>query len=100
MESNYNQDLSLKSVAAEIHLSTAYFSRLFSAQLGKSFSEYLTGIRLRHAQTMLVQTDKSVMDIALETGYCNGDYLSALFKAKIGMPPTEYRKKSQNHTVC
>lgn len=93
MESNYNKNLTLEALAQKVHLSTAYFSRLFSAQLGKSFSEYLGDIRLRHVQTLLTQSNKSVMDIAMETGYCNGDYLSAQFKKKVGMPPSEYRKQ-------
>lgn len=93
MESNYGQNLTLEELAQKAHLSTAYFSRLFSAQLGKSFSEYLGDIRLRHVQILLTQSDKSVMDIAMETGYCNGDYLSAQFRKKVGMTPSEYRKK-------
>lgn len=92
MEANYDKNLTLEELAQKAHLSTAYFSRLFSAQLGKSFSEYLSSIRLRHAQTLLTQSDKSVMDIAMETGYCNGDYLSAQFKKRVGMTPSEYRK--------
>ncbi|MBD5538342.1 MAG: AraC family transcriptional regulator [Lachnospiraceae bacterium] len=93
METNYGKNLTLEELAQKAHLSTAYFSRLFSAQLGKSFSEYLGDIRLRHVQILLTQSDKSVMDIAMETGYCNGDYLSAQFRKKVGMTPSEYRKK-------
>lgn len=93
METHYARNLTLEELAGNAHLSTAYFSRLFSAQLGKSFSEYLVDIRLRHVQILLAESDKSVMDIAMETGYCNGDYLSAQFKKKTGMTPSEYRKQ-------
>lgn len=93
METHYARNLTLEELAGNAHLSTAYFSRLFSAQLGKSFSEYLSDIRLRHVQMLLTRSDKSVMDIAMETGYCNGDYLSAQFKKKTGMTPSEYRKQ-------
>lgn len=93
METHYAKNLTLEELAGNAHLSTAYFSRLFSAQLGKSFSEYLGDIRLRHVQMLLAESDKSVMDIAMETGYCNGDYLSAQFKKKTGMTPSEYRKQ-------
>ncbi len=82
METHYAKNLTLEELAGNAHLSTAYFSRLFSAQLGKSFSEYLGDIRLRHVQMLLA-----------ETGYCNGDYLSAQFKKKTGMTPSEYRRQ-------
>lgn len=93
IESYYNQNPTLEELAKIANLSAAYFSRLFHAQLGMSCSEYINNVKLRHVQTMLEQTDKSIMDIALETGYCHGDYLSAQFKKKIGISPTEFRKK-------
>ncbi len=92
METHYARSLTLEKLAARAHLSPAYFSRLFSAQLGKSFSEYLAEIRLRHVQTLLARSNKTVTDIAMETGYCSGDYLSTQFKKRIGMTPSEYRR--------
>lgn len=91
IETCYNQNVSLKKAAQKAHLSTGYFSRLFSAQLGMSFTDYLNKVRLRHVQIQLTQTDKSIMDIALDTGYCHGDYLSAKFKKSTGMTPSAFR---------
>lgn len=100
IEQNYNQSIGLATVAKEVNLSEAYFSRLFSSQLQMSFSEYLSNVRLRHAQAMLIQTDKSIMDIALSTGYCHGDYLSTQFKNKIGVTPSAFRKmQKENHSI-
>lgn len=96
IEKNYDKALTLDLLAGQAHLSNAYFSRLFSAQLGMSFSEYLSNIRIHHVQKMLAKTDQSVMEIALSCGYCHGDYLAAQFKAKTGMTPSEFRKKSRN----
>lgn len=93
IENNYDRKLTLHTLAKQAHLSDAYFSRLFSAQLGLSFTEYLNHVRIRHVQAMLTQTDKSIMEIALACGYCHGDYLSAQFKQKIGLTPSEFRSK-------
>ena len=82
-------------MAAEAGFSTAYFSRLFKAQLGVPFSEYLTNVRIRHVQELLAQTDKSISEIALETGSCNGDYLAARFKQKVCMTPSAFRKSGK-----
>ena len=73
----------------------SYFSRLFRAQLGMSFTEYLSNVRIRHVSALLAQTNKSIMQIALETGYCHGDYMATQFKSKVGMTPTEFRRKSK-----
>lgn len=92
INSQYAQNISLKELAHASGLSAAYMSRLFHAQLGTSFSDYLTNTRIYHATILLSQTRKSVTEIALETGFCSGDYLSAQFKAKIGLTPTQFRK--------
>ncbi len=88
----FNNPITLESVAHSIGLSTAYFSRLFHSQLGKSFSDYLCDVRIVHAKTLLIRSSKSIMEIALESGFCNGDYLSTQFKKKTGMTPTAFRK--------
>ena len=93
VEDHYALNPSLEETAAVAGFSAAYFSRLFSSQLGMSYTEYLDSIKIRHAQVLLAQTKKSVMEIAEETGYCHGNYLNSQFKKKVGMTPGEYRKK-------
>ena len=78
------------------HFSNSHFSRLFSSQLGMSFTEYLSNVRIGHVKRLLLQTSKSIMEIALDTGYCHGDYLSNQFKIKTGITPLEFRNKSKN----
>ncbi|MCR4922387.1 MAG: AraC family transcriptional regulator [Lachnospiraceae bacterium] len=95
IEESYASDLTMEDMALEAGFSTAYFSRLFKAQLGLPFSKYLTNVRIRHVEELLSQTDKSISEIALETGFSNGDYLCSRFKQRVGLSPTEYRKKSR-----
>lgn len=95
IETHYDDKLTLEHVANVAHLSTAYFSRLFAEQLGMPYSEYLSNVRIRHAKVLLAQTNKSIMDIALETGYCNGDYLSTQFKKSTGLTPSKFRKAAK-----
>lgn len=92
IETNYHLNPSLEEVARASNLSTGYFSRLFHAQLGVSYTRYLNNVRIRHVKILLTHTNKSIMEIALETGYCNGDYLSAQFKKITGMTPRDFRK--------
>lgn len=92
MEQHYQENPSLAAVALLAGYSASHFSRLFHAQLGKSYSEYLTRIRIRHVQHLLLNTKKSVTEIALETGYLHTGNLSEQFKQQTGMTPLQYRK--------
>ena len=92
MEQHYQDNPSLETVALLSGYSASHFSRLFHTQLGKTYSEYLTGIRIRHVQALLLNTKKSVTEIALETGYLHTGNLSGQFKQQTGMTPLQYRK--------
>lgn len=93
MEKHYSEHLSLETVAGISGFSPAHFSKVFQAQLGKPYSEYLSDIRLRHVQELLLTTNKSITEIALETGYTYPGNLTEQFKRKTGMTPLAYRKQ-------
>ena len=101
MEDHYKEQPSMEEVAQYTGFSAGYFSRLFHAQLGMTYSTYLNNIQIRHVQILLSTTNMSIMDIAHETGYCHGEYLSAQFKKRTGMTPSQYRKNciAKNDTV-
>lgn len=93
MEEHYKTQPPMEEVAQHVGFSAGYFSRLFHSQLGITYSAYLNNIQLRHVQNLLTGTNMSIMEIAHETGYCHGDYLSAQFKKKVGMTPSQFRKQ-------
>lgn len=97
MENNYKSQPPMEEVAQHVGFSAGHFSRLFHSQLGITYSAYLNNIQIRHVQILLTTTNMSIMDIAHETGYCHGDYLSAQFKKKVGMTPSQYRKIKPLH---
>ena len=98
LEQNYAENVKLSDAAKQIGFSEGHFSRLFSSQVGTSFSNYLINIRLRHAKELLINTDCSVSEIALRTGFGSGDYLSASFSKYEGLTPTSFRKKLKEAT--
>ncbi len=93
IEKNYMKPIKIEDASAVSGYSPSYFSRLFSNQLGTAFSEYLCITRLKHVQNMLLTTDKSVMDIALECGFSYPGNMTAAFKKEFGMTPLQFRKK-------
>jgi AraC-like DNA-binding protein len=68
------------------------FSRFFSRYLGRGFAEYLLLTRLKKAAMLLSQTDKSITDIAMETGFSTASYFIQRFKEYQGMTPKRFRK--------
>lgn len=92
IEENYSNDsLSLNEVATAIDVSPNYFSGLFSAEMNKTFIEYVTDKRMEKAKKLLRTTDKHTRDISLEVGYRDSHYFSFVFKKTQGITPREYR---------
>ena len=97
MEKNYKNNIKIEDAASISGYSVSYFSRLFNAQLGIAFSDYLCNIRLKHVQYKLLTTDKSVTDISLECGFSYPGNMTNAFRSKFGMTPLQFRKQSSSH---
>ena len=92
MENNFQDEkLTLNSVACATNVSPNHFSALFSQEMGQTFIEYLTGLRMKRAKELLRCTDKRSGEIAYEVGYNDSHYFSFLFKKTQGCTPSEYR---------
>ncbi len=90
---NYNQDISLNKLAEAVGMNPYYLSHLFRKEMGTSFLEYLTSVRISIAKSLLKQTDMSIMDICLEVGYQDPSHFAKIFKKLERMHPTAFRKK-------
>ncbi|OEH91950.1 helix-turn-helix domain-containing protein [Bacillus solimangrovi] len=88
----YHEDLSIKKVANKVHLSHTYFSRLFKKELGISFVEYVTNIRIKRAKWLLSHTNDTIEAIAAQVGFNTPNYFSSIFKKHVGVSPSEYRE--------
>lgn len=89
--SESNNDISLKTIAAEFNVSPAYLGQLFKSQTGKFFNDFLTSVRLEYSKKLIVETDMKVSDIAIQAGFSSQTYFNRLFKRVHGTSPREYR---------
>lgn len=87
-----DEEISLNRVAHAANVSANHFSALFSQNMGQTFIEYLTSLRMDKAKELLRCTSKRSSEIAGEVGYKDAHYFSYLFKKTQGMTPSEYRK--------
>ncbi len=89
---NYMNDIGLDDVAKLVCLNPSYVSGIFRKKAGENFSEYLINHRIETAKEMLIDVKYKIVDISQMVGYNDSKYFSRIFKKKVGVNPTEYRK--------
>lgn len=97
LKQHLTEPLTLASMANTFHMSEKYFSRYFRNATGQTFTAYLNTIRVTHACTLLLETDHTVLEIALECGYENVSYFIRLFHTFMHCTPLQYRLLHQNN---
>ncbi|GAE32501.1 response regulator transcription factor [Alkalihalobacillus hemicellulosilyticus] len=88
----HESGLTLETIARELHVSSAYLSRLFKQQVGVSFVHALTKLRMKKAMQLLHSTDLTINEISQQVGYETQHYFSTAFKKVVGVTPNGYRK--------
>ena len=84
--------LSERDVAQACGISTVAVSRLFARTVKRSFPVYVRSVRLREAERLLLTTDLSVTDIALQVGFSTSAYFIAKFREEHGVTPYRFRR--------
>ena len=95
IHTHYREELDLETLAHNVFVSSYYLSHLFRSEMGTTFSDYLTKIRLEHAKTLLLE-GTSVEKTAESVGYNDSNYFVKIFKRYVGITPAKYRKSATN----
>jgi AraC-like DNA-binding protein len=93
---NFQKDISLGKAADIANMQKSAFCRYFKRRTKKRFMEFVNETRLKHAQKLLVETDKNVLEIAYECGYESTSYFYRVFKHYNLISPVNYRKNIQS----
>lgn len=97
---NFNDtSMSVEMVADHAGFSMDYFNRIFLAHTGFTVMAYVNYMRVKKAVALLRNTDKTVLEIALEVGYDSHEGFIKAFKKHYGVTPSDYRKENKNRVL-
>lgn len=99
IEHYYTEKLLLSDISEKEGLSLSYLSHLFKETLGISFQSYLKQLRFEKAVNLLSQTESSILDISIASGFSDIKYLNQLFIQYLGCTPGEYRRRLKEISV-
>jgi AraC-like DNA-binding protein len=92
---HFREELTIGDIGKAVGLHPNYAMTIFRRECGIPIWQYLTRLRLSHAQLMLLSTDETVLAIALDSGFGSLARFYATFKKECGMSPGEYRQRAQ-----
>ncbi|MCB0687243.1 MAG: helix-turn-helix domain-containing protein, partial [Saprospiraceae bacterium] len=94
IEENFsNEDFTVDVLAKEFFLSRTQIFRKLKSLTGKSFTEIVKEMKIHRAKELLINTDKTVAEIAFDLGFKDAGYFSKTFKATVKERPLEFRSK-------
>ncbi len=94
VNANFCERISIHSVSRQLFVNPDYLSRVFKREVGLSFIEYLTKLRVDYASQLLRETDMPVQQISEKSGYTDYFYFTKIFKKVTGKTPSQYRSES------
>ena len=96
VESNFKEDLTIKSIAKVFGYHPSYIAHIFCDQLKIPFKTYLGWLRSEYAATLIRSTKKSLTEIAYESGFNSLNTFYRAFKKHFSQTPSEYKKEYKN----
>jgi AraC-like DNA-binding protein len=92
---NYRNQIRLDEILRLTRMRKATFSRQFKRHSGKTFSAFVSDLRLQSARRELVETDRSVLEIAVSCGFSEVSYFNRIFRRHLHCTPSEFRARER-----
>lgn len=89
---HYTENILLEDVADKFDMNKSFLSKRFKTATGFGFKEYIINLRIQNACRLLLETNKSITDIAFECGFNDSNYFGDSFRKIKGISPRKYRK--------
>ena len=92
---NLQSNIRINDVAEQVSMSPSAFSHFFKKRTQRSFTDYLTDLRIGHAARLLIDSEKNISEICFESGFNNISNFNRSFKAQKGCTPSEFRSQQK-----
>ncbi|MEO6846921.1 MAG: substrate-binding domain-containing protein [Chthoniobacterales bacterium] len=96
---NIGQLITIQPVVDHLPLSRDSLERRFRKHLGYTILETIHLLKVDHLKHLLISTSNAMSDIANAVGFSTAPYMATLFREKVGMTPSEYRRRFQGNTI-
>ena len=93
MDNNFRENITLEDVARHVHLSRIYFRSVFVAATGQTPYKYIRSKRLSSAKQLILTTNKSFSEIAVECGFSSQSYMNSVFREEFDKTPKQFREE-------
>ena len=90
LSKNYSKEISLNAIAAKLYMNPNYLSQLIKKKTGKTYQNYITELRIGHAEKLLRETDMKIYEVCEAVGYHDVRHFSDLFERITGKKPSDY----------
>jgi AraC-like DNA-binding protein/quercetin dioxygenase-like cupin family protein len=95
IQDNLLNDIRIKQVADLINMSETAFSHFFKKRTQRSFSDYLTDMRISYASRLILETDRNISEVCFMSGFNNLSNFNRTFKGRYNCTPCEMRSQQQ-----
>lgn len=99
-KAHFAEDISLTALAAAMHYSLPHISRSFKAEVGMTFTQYVTALRVSQACRLLADTALPIAAVAEAVGYHDMKCFAAQIKARTGFPPAAFRRRHRGNAAA
>lgn len=94
LKQHHTENIGLEDICAHFSCSRSHISHLFKKKTGKNVREYICGLRIEDAKSLLKYSNLTVTEIAYSVGFGDSNYFSNVFREKVGVSPMRFRKTS------
>lgn len=99
IKQRFGERLTLDMLAKLVYVNPSYMSSVFKRHTGQTLVDYITEVRINEAKRLLATTNRNMGDIAAAIGLNSESYFAALFKRKVNMTPTQFRRDARQREI-
>ena len=96
IEEHYSEQVTLETITKMFNIEKTYFCKFFKNNMNTTFTQYLNIVRINRAKKLLLSTNKSITEIATETGFSSSSYFAETFRKIVHCTPAQYQRIKKN----